>query len=55
MDDLKLSGVKIGVATSVRKHLWEKAEIYPAVQNDLLPLSQAQRDMLALFRSKEGG
>src|SRR5215211_6487412 len=48
-NELKLLNVKMGVATSVRRHLWEKAEIYPAGQNDLFQLSQAQRDTLALF------
>jgi hypothetical protein len=47
--------VKIGIATSVRQHLWKKAEIYPAGRNDLCQLSQVQREMLALFRSKKGG
>jgi len=55
VDELKLAGVKIGIATSVRQHQWEKAEIYPADRNNLFQLSQVQRDTLALFRSKEGG
>lgn len=54
VEELRLAGVKIGIATSVRQHLWEKAEIYPAGRNDLCQLSQVQRDMLALFRSKKG-
>lgn len=55
MIELKRAGVKIGIATSVRQYLWERAEIYPANRNDALHLSQTQRDMLALFRSKDGG
>jgi len=42
-------GVKIGVATSVRRSLWDKAEVYPAQQNRELVLTEEQRDMLALF------
>ena len=43
---------KIGVATSVRAHLWEEAEIYPRENPALLRLTQAQRDLLALFRAE---
>lgn len=52
IDELKKRGPKIGIATSVRSQLWEKAEIYPANRNDLFSLSQAQRDALALFSSE---
>jgi len=55
VDELKLAGVKIGVATSVKQHLWEKAEIYPTDRKELLRLSQTQRDALVLFRSKNSG
>ncbi len=51
-DDLKQTGVKMGIAASVRRQLWEKAEIYPADQNEALHLSQGQRDALELFRCK---
>ncbi len=54
-NELKKIGVKIGIATSVKQHLWEKAEIYPLDQNKLLHLSQAQYDALTLFRMKEPG
>lgn len=37
------------VATSVRAHLWQAAEVYPEPTNPLLPLSGEQRAMLALF------
>ena len=53
--ELKQTGVKMGIATSVRQALWEKAEIYPVDQNELLHLSQDQRDALALFRWEEPG
>jgi hypothetical protein len=39
--------VKISVATSVRRHLWETAEIYP--RSGSLVLDDHQRDLLALF------
>ena len=29
IEELKRAGVKMGVATSVRKKLWDEAEIYP--------------------------
>ncbi len=54
-NELKLTAVKMGDATSVRQHLWEKAEIYPTGHNALFQLSQTQHDALALFRWKEGG
>ncbi len=50
VDELQRHQVKIGIATSVRKQLWEKAEIYPAANNNLLVLTAAQRDYLALFK-----
>lgn len=40
---------KINEATSVRKHLWEAAEIYPSQTNPALVLSPAQRDAIELF------
>lgn len=50
--ELQTAGVKIGIATSIRQRLWENAEIHPAVRNELFELSPAQRETLALFRSK---
>lgn len=38
-----------GVATSVRKLLWESAMIYPDATNPTLTVTAAQRAMLALF------
>jgi len=55
VDELKRSGLKIGVATSVRQHLWAKAEIYPAQRNDALELSKQQHEALMLFSSGVGG
>ncbi len=46
---LKERGAKVGIASSVRAAEWAAAEIYPA-ENPRLPLSEAQRDSLALLR-----
>ena len=46
---LRDNGVSIGVATSVRRCLWDAAETYPRATNRALPLTPCQRDMLALF------
>lgn len=43
------SGIKVGVATSVRRHLWDNAEVYPSQTNRALRLTQEQRELLALF------
>jgi hypothetical protein len=45
--DLQAKSLKIGVATSVKKSLWEAAEIYPKPGE--LALGEHQRDLLALF------
>ena len=44
---------KIGIATSVRRHLWDASEIYPHPTNTLLKLNNEQRALLALFRQRE--
>jgi hypothetical protein len=44
---LRTRGVKIGIATSVRRHLWDAAEIYP--NTGQLVLDSTQRNLLALF------
>ena len=51
LKDLKTSPrvVKIGIATSVRKHLWQAAMIYPEQVNPALILSEEQHAALALF------
>ncbi len=54
VEELKREGVKIGIATSLRRHLWGNAEIYPANRIDWFQLSQVQRDALALFNSEKG-
>ncbi len=40
------------MATSVRAHLWDAAEVYPLATNPLLPLTEEQRAMLALFAAR---
>jgi hypothetical protein len=42
-DELQQRGVKIGVATGVRKFQWEAAEIYPRSNNRDLIVSDIQR------------
>jgi hypothetical protein len=46
--ELRTIGVKIGIATSIRRHLWDAAEIYPKRAGPLV-LNDAQRGLLALF------
>jgi len=46
---LRSRGVKIGVATSVRKEYWEAARIFPAHPGSPLKLTEVQLADLALF------
>ncbi len=46
---LKNRGVKIGVAASVRRSLWEEAEIYPNQRNNEIKLNERQQKDLKLF------
>jgi hypothetical protein len=46
---LRVKGVKIGVATSVAKSLWDAAEIYPRRTRTPLSLGERQRELLALL------
>lgn len=50
VEELRRRDLKIGIASSVKQHLWEEAEIYPTRRNSRLVLSEKQRDLLALFR-----
>ena len=45
---------KIGIATSVRRVFWDEAEIYPRA-NPAFPLSESQREILALFSETSVG
>ena len=49
MPQLWARGIKIGIATSVRRQYWDDAEIYPCAVNGALTLTDAQRSMLAMF------
>ena len=51
MTELKARGVKIGVATSVRKHEWQAAEIYPNKRNMAYRMSDEQMGMILAFGS----
>jgi Family of unknown function (DUF6998) len=46
---LRAAGRGIGVASSVRKQVWESAMLYPESRNPLLVLTEEQRKLLALF------
>ena len=52
MPQLKETGVKIGIASSVKKQLWDSAQIYPHQTSNLLLLTEEQRRLLALFSEK---
>ena len=41
--------VKIGTATSVRREFWDEAELYPQQANRILPVTESQAKLLALF------
>jgi hypothetical protein len=47
---LRAANIKIdSFASSVRDRYWEAAEIYPTFRNSVLPLTDEQRRLLALF------
>ncbi len=50
VEQLKRRKVKIGIATSVRKHLWDEAEVYPTPNNPALQLTASQLKMLEMFQ-----
>lgn len=49
--DLKDRGVKIGTATSVQKHTWRAAEIFPNHRNMSFRLTDEQMEMIFQFGS----
>ena len=51
MIELKARGVKIGVATSVRKHEFQAAEIYPNKRNTSYRMTEDQMGKLMAFGS----
>lgn len=38
VDELTKAGVKIGIATSVKKQLWDAAELWPSQRNTIAPV-----------------
>ena len=50
---LKERGVKVGVATSVAKHLWDAEELHPEQSNNHLKLSNEQIQKISLFQSSQ--
>ncbi|MYH49315.1 MAG: hypothetical protein F4020_05200 [Gammaproteobacteria bacterium] len=50
---LSARGVKIGVATSVRRLIWDDAEVYPAPTNRSLRLTPEQVSLIDLFRDRD--
>jgi len=49
--ELNARGVKIGVASSVRKHEWQAAEIYPNKRSMVYRLSDEQMAKILAFGS----
>ncbi len=49
--ELKARGVNIGVATSVRKHEWQAAEIYPNKRSMVYRMTEDQMGMVLAFGS----
>ena len=55
VEQLRTRGVKLGAATSVQKHEWEAARVYPeAAAGARLTLSDTQRKALKLFAQTGG-
>jgi len=50
VDVLRERGIIFSVATSVRQHLWDEAELYPNQRTHFLQLTDDQRQLLALFQ-----
>ena len=49
VEKLRERGIRIGVATSVRRHLWDDAEVYPSPNNPALRLTPEQISMIEMF------
>jgi hypothetical protein len=52
LENLTSRGIRPGVATSVRKQLWEAAMVCPDANNLALELTDTQRAALTLFRGE---
>ena len=51
MIELNARGVKIGIATSVRKHVWQDSEIYPNKRSMVYRMSDDQMGLVLAFGS----
>jgi hypothetical protein len=51
--DLTARGVGIGIATSVRKSLWQAAQVYPPLEGAPITLTAEQIALLGLFRPQD--
>ena len=51
MIELNARGVKVGVATSVQKHEWQAAEIFPNKRNMVYRMTDDQMGKLMAFGS----
>ena len=51
MIELKARGVKIGIATSVRQHEWQAAEIYPNKRSMVYRMTDEQMAQVLAFDS----
>ena len=49
MSELRTRGVAVGVATSVRRSVWQASEVYPTLRSSGLLLDDDQRALLKLF------
>ena len=49
ISQLKKRTVKIGIATSVTQKQWSDAEIFPNQMNNLLPVTEKQKELLGYF------
>ena len=49
VEKLRERGIRIGVASSVRRHLWDDAEVYPSPNNPALRLTPEQISMIEMF------
>lgn len=55
LQSLRSGKAKVGIATSVKKAMWDEAEIYPQQHNSHLLLTDAQHAQLALFAPQGPG
>jgi hypothetical protein len=49
VNELAARGVGIGIATSVKKDMWEQAEIYPVQRNFAFAINERIIQQLRLF------